>query len=359
MKKYKVGLIGLGRISDLHVPGYRDNPDAELYALCDTDPEVLAERAAQWDVPVTYGDYRELLADDAVDAVEVLTPHLFHEQIVLDAARAGKQVCCQKPMTMDLASADRMIRACREAGVLFKVTDNYLFYPPLVKAKELIEGGRIGEVNNLRIKMIGCGKGGWEVPQNTWEWRQKETEAGRGQQTFDHGHHLWAVAWYLLGAVSEVKAWIDVTEDFIDSPAVMMWRYKEKNRYGQCEYTYSRDLEVPSDYYACDEWFEITGSKGILKVNRCNGKLLPGPALSLYTDDGWEHLDLPDDWSEGFTESTLNFTRALAGREAPSLTGEEAREILAMDLAIGLSSRENRTVSMSEFEIDKDVIRNK
>ena len=349
MNKFKVGFIGLGRISDLHVLGYRNNPDAELYALCDSDSELMERRSREWAIPVTYQDYKDLLADKNIDAVEVLTPHPFHEQIVVDAAKAGKHVCCQKPMTIDLDSADRMVAACRENGVMFKSPITIYFYPPIMKAKDLIKSGVIGEVNNLRIKMIGCGYGGWDVPVNTWGWRQKETDAGRGQQTFDHGHHLWAVAWYLMGSVADIKAWINITDDFIDSPAVMMWRYKDGNRFGQCEYTYSRDLEVPSDYYACDEWFEITGSKGLIKVNRCNGQLVPGPAISLYTNDGWEHIDLSDDWSEGFIESTKNFTSALAGKEKISLTGEEGREILAMDLAFGISSRENRTVKMEEF----------
>lgn len=349
MGKKKVGLIGLGRISGLHVLGYKDNPDAEIYAICSRSKETTTKCAKEWGVSLVYNDYGALLKNKDVDAVEILSPHLIHEDMVVEAAKAGKHISCQKPMTMNLASADRMVEVCKKAGVMLKIYDNYVFYPPVAKAKELIKAGVIGDVTNIRIKMVASHYGGWEVPETTWEWRQKETGEGRGQQTFDHGHHLWAVAWHLLGEVTEVKAWVDIIEDYIDSPAVMMWKHREKHRYGQCEYVFSRDLLIPADYYACDEWFEISGSKGIISINRCNGKIKPGPAVTAFTNEGWTAYDVPDDWSEGFVESTRNFTRALAGKEEPYLTGEQGREILALDLAFGISNKENRTVRMSEF----------
>ena len=158
----------------------RTIPDAEIYAICARDKKTTDRRAAEWRVPVTYNDYRDMLADKNIDAVEILTPHLIHEEIVIAAAEAGKAVSCQKPMTASLESADRMVEACRKHGVMFKVYDNYVFYPPIMKAKELIENGTIGEVTNIRIKMFAGGSGGWEVPSTTWEWRQKETQQGRG-----------------------------------------------------------------------------------------------------------------------------------------------------------------------------------
>lgn len=239
MEKLNIGIIGCGRISDLHYPGYVDHPQARIYAVCDSRADVAQARQKEWQVTKAYTDYREMLRDDNLDAVEILTPQTLHEPMVLDAVRAGRHVALQKPMTIDLKSADRMLTAAEQAAVLFRVTDNYLFYPPIVAAKKMIDQGDIGTPANLRMKLISGGSGGWDVPPESWQWRLAEKEAGRGMQTFDHGHHLWATAWFLLGGIERVTAWIDSIDGIIDSPAVIMWKYKDGVKYGQCEYAHA------------------------------------------------------------------------------------------------------------------------
>lgn len=136
MGKIRVGLIGCGRISDLHILGYADNQDAEVYAVCDTDQEIARSRQKEWQAKKCYFDYKELLNDDDVDAVEILSPQLLHETMTIQAAETGKHISLQKPMTIDLDSADRMLAKTRLSNGVFKVSDNYLFYPPIVLAKK-------------------------------------------------------------------------------------------------------------------------------------------------------------------------------------------------------------------------------
>lgn len=345
----RVGIIGLGRIADLHQLGYVDNPEAELYAVCDANAETAEERQRAWNVPKCYTDYRELLADPQIDAVEIVTPQTIHEPMVIDAAKAGKHIAVQKPMTTSLESADRMLAAVKDTGRLYKVTDNYLTYPPIAFAKKLIEGGEIGEPITMRMKFVGgLWDGGWEVPLETWAWRLNEVAQGRGIQTFDHGHHMWATAWYLMGEFERVVSWIDTTADFIDCPAVIMWKHAGK-RYGVCDYAQAVEMPIPSKYYSCDEWFEVTGSKGIVLVRRCTGNLLDGPAISVYTSGGWQHHEVESDWGLGFLGATRNFIRAIQGLEAPLLTGEQARNILRFAFALRQSSDQRREVSLDEL----------
>ncbi len=292
-----------------------------------------------------------MLQDDNLDAVEILTPQTLHEPMVLDAVRAGKHVALQKPMTINLASADRMLAAVAQAGVLFRVTDNYLFYPPIAAAKKMIDQGEIGTPTNLRMKLISGGSGGWEVPPESWQWRLAEKEAGRGMQTFDHGHHLWATAWFLLGGIERVTAWIDSIDGIIDSPAVIMWKYKDGIKYGQCEYAHAAEMRMPSKYYANDEWIEITGSHGIILINRCTGHLKAGPALSVFKNDTWRHYpDMETDWGQGFVGATHNFVAAIRGEARPLLTGLEGREILKVSLAITRSAQLRREVYVDELD---------
>ena len=349
--KLNIGIIGCGRISDLHRPGYVDNPHAGIYAVCDTDAASAQAKKEAWAAEKVYTDYRELLEDPEVDAVEILTPQALHEPMAVDAARAGKHISLQKPMTTSLQSTDAILKAVASTNVVFRVSDNYLFYPPIVLARKMIDQGEIGIPSNIRIKMIAGGQGGWDVPSSAWEWRLAEKEAGRGLQTFDHGHHLWATAWYLLGSIERVSAWIDTLDGIVDSPAVIMWKHAAGPRYGSCEYVFAPDMHIPSKYYANDEWIEISGSKGLIVIHRCTGEIDQGPGLSLFNGHDWRHVDdIETDWSSGFVGATHNFVNAVRGLEAPLLSGKQGRELMKINLAIAKSARQRREVYVDELD---------
>ncbi len=354
----RIGIIGCGRISDLHVRGYADCKAAVIHAVCDTSDETARKRREEWGAVKAYTDYRRLLEDPEVDAVDILTPHTMHERMVIASLQAGKPTAIQKPMTIDLAGADRMIAAAEQGGQIFKVTENYLFYPPIVKAAELIRSGAVGKPQNIRIHLLAGGSGGWEIPNEAWAWRMKEYIECRGMETFDHGHHLWSTAWFLMGGFKEVTAWIDTIEGMIDAPANIMWKHSTPGRYGSCTFSYGNNIEMPSDYYANDEWIEVTGSDGIIKINRCTGRLLSRPVLSLFDSRGWHHFeDIPSDWQEGFTGAAANFVEAVRGKQEPRLSGAEGRHILAMNLAIQKSARLQRSVFLDELEAPLPALR--
>jgi predicted dehydrogenase len=350
-----VALVGLGRIADVHYPGYIGNRDARILAVCDTNEDTALRRKAEWNIPKHYTSFEEVLADPEIDAVEILTPTMMHAEMTIKALEAGKHVAVQKPMANTLTEADAMIAAAKKAGKLLKVSDNYVFYPPTLLAKKLIEDGEIGTPHNIRIKLISGGSGGWEVPASAWAWRIKEGQQGRGLQTFDHGHHLWATSWFLMGDIERVVSWIDYIDGIVDSPAVIMWKHKDGMKYGMCEYTYGNELEIPSKYYGNDEWIEISGTKGVIIINRCTGMLRDGPAVSLFSGT-WRHFEAPDDWVEGFKGSTLNFINSILGHEKPLLSAEEGRYILKFGIAIQKSNRLHREVYLSELDSKVPVL---
>jgi len=352
MQKINVGFIGCGRISDLHYNGYVKNSQARLYAICDTDAELLKQRKKQWKVEKTYLDYNEMLADPEIDAIEVLSPTFLHEEMAIAAAKAGKHISLQKPMANTLKSADLILKTQRKynSSKVLKVFDNYVWYPPVMTARKIIESGQIGEPRNMRIKFI-MGRGGWEVSPEAWEWRIREGMDGRPLNTFDHGHHLWAVAMYLQGRMEKVCSWIDTLDGVVDVPATIMWKGLDNSRYGTCDYANASDMVIPSEYYSNDEWFEITGTKGIVIVQRCTGHLIEKPAVRLYDGKKWKNYgDIPCDWATGFVESTNNFIRAIRGEEPPFFSGDEGRELLRFDLAIQRSNQIRRAVYLEELD---------
>jgi predicted dehydrogenase/putative sterol carrier protein len=345
-----VGIIGCGRIADLHALGYKDNPGARIYAVCDADVERAESRRVEWGAERAYANYRDLIQNPDVDAVEVLTPFETHERVVIDALRAEKHVAVQKPMTTDLKSADRMVAAARAVGVIFKVTEIYVCWPPIVLARKLLDDGAIGDPLGMRIKYICSPLGGWPVAAFTYEQQLAKAARGFGLETFDHGHHEWATAWYLLGPVERVSAWIDSNDGVVDCPATVMWKCRDAKRYGTCDLILASDLRIPTKYYANDEWYEISGTRGILLINRGTGSMREGPPVTVYDGHTWKDYDAPADWAEGFIGSTRNFIAAIKGEAKPLLTGEEGREVLRFALSIQRAASLRRDVYLDEFD---------
>ncbi len=345
MEKLNIGIIGGGRISDMHAPGYARSSDARIFAVCDVRRETAERRAAEWGAERAYSDYHELLADPDIHAVEIIVPHHLHRNICVDACRAGKHVSVQKPMALSVSECNDMISAAREAGVKLKVFENFVFYPPYVKAKQLIDDGAIGEPLSIRIKLGGAGKGGWKVPFSAWLWRLNEETCGGGPNIFDDGYHKFSIAIYLLGAIERVNAWIDRSFGIIDAPAMVSWDYKDRRRIGYIDSTASPFMTCKSKYYSVDERVEIIGTEGVIHVARCTSTLLDEAPLFLYRNGRTEYFeDVRSDWLDSFIDSTHHFIAALRDDTDPMLTGERGREVLQFALAALRSAESGHTV---------------
>lgn len=356
MKTYDrigVGIIGTGRISDLHAIEYINDPKAEIVALCDRDPGLARQRAAAWglDNPFITDDIAELLKRPDVDLVEILLPHHLHKQAALAAIAAGKAVSLQKPMCMSVAEAGEVIDAAQQAGVPFKVFENFIFYPPVMKAAELIAEGAIGEPLTIRIKSNpGTSKTAWKIPAGASAWRQQVSQSGGGPLVFDDGHHKFALAWHFMGQAEQVHAWISHTtapDGFVfDAPAMVSFRFPG-NRYGNLEIVYSKDLLIETRHYAQDDRVEITGSKGIIWINQGHGKLGETPPVQLYRDGALTSYTLMDTgWEWSFIHSTRYHLKALREGLPLKLTGAEGREVLRFALAAEESARIGKAVSL-------------
>ena len=353
MDKIKVGFIGAGRISDLHAIEYMQNAKAEITAVCDADGGIAHRQAQRWGVPRqrVFTDYSDLLACDEVNLVEILLPHHLHHPATLAAAAAGKHISVQKPMALNLEQADDMIAAARRARVTLRVFENFLFYPPVMKAKALVDAGAIGDPLTIRIKSnFGVSRTAWAIPPAAQAWRLDPAKNGGGPIVFDDGHHKFALAWHFMGMPREVHAWIDHTEiapgKFIDSPAIISWKFSG-GRYGNLEAVYSRELEIDTVHYAQDDRLEITGTRGVLWISRGHGKISDQPPVMLYADGEMRGFsNLASGWEASFVESTRHHIDALLAGATPVLTGEQGREILRFALAAQESARLGRAVSL-------------
>jgi predicted dehydrogenase len=340
----RAAFIGLGRIYDLNVRAYAGNPDVEVVALVDPSEERWAQRQADWPAARVFASAAELAASGIeVDAAEVLLPIPLHADGVTEMLGFGWHVNMQKPMCNDLAEAGRILDAARASGRAVRVMENYLFYEPLRKLKAIAESGEIGEVSGYHMKMTGSGRGGWEVPWSSFEWQLEQMRRGRGILVFDDGWHKLSTALWLFGPVREVRAWIGNTAVGpgvdIDAPATIVWEHDNGVR-GVWDITLAMDMYLRSDYYTNDERWEVTGSRGYARVNRCTGRGIQQPSLEVYADGvlrAYHALD--DDWASSFRDSGRHWLRWLRTGDGPlSWSGEEAVDVLRFALAAYASS---------------------
>jgi len=235
-----------------------------------------------------------------------------------------------------------------------RVYDNFVFYPPHVRAKQMIEAGEIGEPQIIRMHVsTGRSKTAWRVPLSAWAWRFDKSKSGGGPLVFDDGHHKFSLAWYFMGMAEEVHAWIGRLEaplggttGIIDTPAIISWKFP-RNRYGSLEVVYSPEMTMDTRHYAQDDRIEITGSKGVIWITRGHGKMMDVPPVVMYKDmKTYTFSDMPAGWEYSFIYSTRHFINAYFRGEPPSLTGEQGREILRFALAAQESARVGAAVRL-------------
>lgn len=151
-RKVKIAVIGTGRMGSVHVRNIaRLIPEADLVAVCDIRLEVAQAVADEFGVQRVVKDYHELLADPGIEAVLIATSTPTHAFIVKDAAIAGKQIFCEKPLAMELSEIDEAMAAVSKAGVKLQVGFNRRFDKSYQKVHEIVASGEIGKPCILRI----------------------------------------------------------------------------------------------------------------------------------------------------------------------------------------------------------------
>lgn len=344
MNPVRVAIVGCGRISDLHELGYRNRDDARITAVYDIDKKRALSQAKAWAVDKVYSSYEEVLSDREIDLIELLVPHHVHADMTVKACRAGKHVSVQKPIALNVAETDSMIEAAYRAGVVLRIYENFVFYPPYVRAKEMIEAGEIGEPQMIRLHVnSGTNETGWQVPESSWAWRFNEKVSGGGELVFDHGYHLFSLARYLMGEVKRVCAWIDRSPDAsgftIDAPATIMFQFKSPRRYGVLDIAHTPKMRIDYLYYTDDDRIEVIGEKGILFVNRCTAKTVDLPAVMMFRDGITTTIPVERvEWHESFIDCTRHLIHVLRSGGQPLLDGPTARKVLQFSLAAHISA---------------------
>ena len=214
MNRIGVGLIGTGFMGKCHAMAYGavkavfgDVPAIDRITLCDVDPAHARKMADEFGFARATTDWRDLLADPAVQLVSITSPNGVHREMAVAALEAGKHVWCEKPMALTIADAEAMTAVAAKAkGQVTALGYGYLRNPVLQYAKALIDDGAIGEVFDFRGSVD---EDYMADPALPWSWRLTAKDAGLGALG-DLTCHLVSLAHELVGEIGGLCAMADV-----------------------------------------------------------------------------------------------------------------------------------------------------
>lgn len=334
----RVAQIGCGQISPQHLKAYGESELVDLAVVVDVDPVAAQEAAAANGGVPWMVDLDEALARLDVDMVSIATPHYLHAPQAIAAARAGKHVLCEKPLTISLDRADEMMAACRAAGVQLGLWFVARYDPAALAAQALIQAGAIGDIVNIRLPDVHNkvrdyyqrGVGGRARPS---EWRGHRSNSGGGALIMNAIHQIDVLRFITGLEVERVSAeWVNFTglADVEDMIAVLL-RYSN-GAIGTIDTTnYAPGGGEPSV-------LRIYGSRGQLQMGRSGLRAfveapvsgVPGvPDLK-----AGEWQDVPVSPSGNPRTLLLDdFARAVTDGQEPPISGRDGRAAIEIVIA--------------------------
>jgi predicted dehydrogenase len=218
-KPLNIGIVGYGFMGRTHANGYHnaakffDTPLVPvLKAACGRDAAKLKAYADNWGFESTETDWKKLIERKDIDAIDIVTPNDSHAEIAIAAARAGKMVLCEKPLSLDGPQGEEMVKEIEKAGVPNTVWYNYRRVPAVTLAKQIIDSGKLGQIFHYRANFLQDWTISADLPQGgAGLWRLDAKAAGSGV-TGDLLAHCIDTAIWLNGSIVDVSA---VTETFI------------------------------------------------------------------------------------------------------------------------------------------------
>jgi predicted dehydrogenase len=280
----------------------------------------------------------EVLADPTIDAVEICTPHHFHTQAAIAAARAGKQILCQKPLARTLSECDAIIAAASSAGVTLFYAEHMRTLPAAIAARQAIEAGRIGMP--IGVQATYAHWQGGEYLSTAWRYDPNITGGG---QLLDGGIHYVDMLLQVGGPIRSVSCAITRFRPELggEDTAVVNVRFMA----GQLGTLFSSQA---SGVWFPGAPFVAFGTEGVLMINGPHG------ALVLHREDlpaGYEVLLEPR--ANMFVAMIGAYLDTLEGRITNPSPGEIGRENLRVVLAAYESARLGREVALDEIVAER------
>jgi len=338
VKDINVAVIGAGRAGLIHAHNFRKSvPYARLAAIVDPNRTAAEAAAKELGVETWYDDYRDALKDDGIDAVVVVTPTVYHRDIVVDAARAGKHVLCEKPMAINAEQCEAMIAAANEAKVNLQIAFMRRFDASFQEAKERLDGGEIGDLVLIRSLSRG--------PSTPQPWMY-DIKKSNGPLAEVNSHDIDTLRWFTGSEFRDVYAIAgnyrcpDAAADYPDFyDNVLLTARFENGRQGVID-------GALSVQYGYDSRVEILGTEGVIFIGQLHEKTIVtarrNKEITRPFMNSWRHL-----YKDAYLAEDTEFILSILEQRSPKVTGYDGMMAVKVVEAGNRSIREASVVRLS------------
>lgn len=355
MNNYNIAILGCGKVAHLHAKAIGNLPNAKLAGVWSRTAKTAQAFATQYNVPF-YTEIGELVQQEKIDLVIVCTPHPFHLQAVIEAAKAGANILVEKPLASTLEDSDAIINACRVAGVKLGVISQRRWYEPVKRVKDAIVAGKIGRPVFGTVNMLG-----WrdKAYYDADEWRGTWQMEGGGVLVNQAPHQLDILLWF-MGEIDEVYGiWKNLNHPYIEVEDTALALVKFKN--GGIGNIIVSNSEKPGIYGKVHVHGEngasvgvqtdggamfVAGMSNILEPPVNDVWSIPGEEalLEKWVKEDSKHFESIDPMIYYMECQIEDYLQALDNNTEPLVTGEEGRKTVELFTAIYRSTRDNKAV---------------
>jgi len=336
MKQLNIGIIGAGRIGKVHMQSITYNvPSARVLGITDVFKDGLQELADKYGIPKVYNDYKEMLADEEIDAVLVCSSTDTHADISIEAAEAGKHIFCEKPVDLTPEKVKAVIAAVEKAGVKLQVGFNRRFDHNFAHVRSLINEGKVGNLELIKITSRDP-----EPPS-------AEYAAVSGGMFLDMTIHDFDMARFLAGS--------DVTEVYVNATCLVDPAIGEAGDVDTAIINLKFEngaLGVIDNSrraaYGYDQRIEVFGSLGAaVAANDTPTNVTVMNADGVTTDKPLYFF--LERYMQSFRDEMIQFVDAVQNDKATPTTGLDGLNSILVALAAKKSVAEGRAVKISEI----------
>ena len=352
---FNIAILGCGKVAHLHAEAIQNLKNARLAGVWSRTPKTAIMFASQYGTTF-YAEIKDLVKHEKIDLVIVCTPHPFHLQPVLEAAKAGANILVEKPLASTLEDSDKMIKACKNAGVKLGVISQRRWYEPVKRVKDAIAAGKIGKPVFGTINMLG-----WRDKKyyDADEWRGNWKMEGGGVLVNQAPHQLDILLWF-MGEIDEVFGlWKNLNHPYIEVEDTAIAIIKFKNgAIGNIIVSNSQKPGIFGKVHVHGENGASVGVQtdgGAMFIAGVPGYIEP-PINDIWTIEGEEKL--LEKWKDAdsahfksidpmvfYMERQIeDFLEALENNREPLVTGADGRLTVELFTAIYRSTRDNKPV---------------
>lgn len=364
-KSYNIAIAGCGKVAHLHARAIREIKNARLAAVWSRTRK-SASRFAEEYKAIPCDDITAMVIENQIDLVIICTPHPFHRNVVVEAAGAGANILVEKPLAASLQDCDDILAACRQHHVKLGVVSQRRWYAPVIRVKEAIQNGKIGNPVLATVNMLGWRDRAYYEAD---AWRGTWNQEGGGVMVNQAPHPFDLLLWF-MGDIDEVYGlWKNLNHPYIEveDTALAIIRFKS-GALGNIIVSNSQKPGIYSKIHVHGENGASVGVQtdgGAMFVAGMTGIAEP-PSNDLWTVPGEEMM-----LSAWRIEDTAFFNRidpttyymrcqiedyltALENNAEPSVTGDAGRKTVELFTAVYRSTRDNRPV---KFPLVPEIVK--